>query len=406
MLIGDPHNYSDTTYRQQIAKLDLAILGMYNGWNGGAAATSVNAIKALNPSILLGNYTLMTEVLSTPDSATTTRWNYVNARTGPGGVGNWWAYNAAGAHTDWSGGSFGSWDTNLTLNVTADSNGDKYPQYAAKLDYTQILQGVNWDIWYCDNNFWKPRSDADWDRSGSNDSQDNVTIRNQWRNGQRAYYDQAKISAPSLSLMVNADSDLDGGVYPSGADSFTQYENLLPGAFMEHAIGKDWSVEEWGGWSTMMGWYRALKANLLSPQRVLFDIFMGDPAGTTSADYQSMRYAFASCLMDDGYFSASSDYNEVLWYDEFDLAGTSTTKWLGAAVDGPQTSAWSLGVYRRQFANGIVLCNPKGNGSRTVTVGSGYHRLSGAQAPTVNSGASVTSTVTLADRDGLFLVKD
>lgn len=36
----------------------------------------------------------------------------------------------------------------------------------------------------------------------------------------------------------------------------------------------------------------------------------------------------ASALLEDGYFSASTDYNQIPWYDEFDLAGTASTKWL------------------------------------------------------------------------------
>jgi hypothetical protein len=201
-------------------------------------------------------------------------------------------------------------------------------------------------------------------------------------------------------MMVNADSDLDGSVWPEEADPFTQYKGVIPGAFMEHAMGKDWSAETWAGWSDVMAWYRQLKANLAAPKAILFDAYM--PSKT---DYQYLRYAFASCLMDDGYFSASTNYNEILWFDEFDLAGTSDTKWLGKAVDAPQTAAWQNGVYKRTFEHGMVLVNPKGNGQKTVTIPAGYSRFQGSQAPSVNNGQPATS-VTLADRDGLFLVKD
>jgi hypothetical protein len=62
-------------------------------------------------------------------------------------------------------------------------------------------------------------------------------------------------------------------------------------------------------------------------------------------------------------------------------------------------------VYRRNFEHGTVLVNPKGNGAKTVTIEAGYHRFQGNQAPAVNNGQPVTS-VTLADRDGIFLVKN
>ena len=403
MSIGNPQNYDETTYQQQVARFDMAILGMYNGWHQGGKtpAQAVSQIKSLNPRMLMGNYTLMTELTSsTSNPSTLYAHNKLSSEVGPGGVGNWWAYDAAGIHTDWSGGSFSSWDTNPTLLTTPDANGDRWPQWQAKSDFSLMLSNANFDIWFTDNCFWKPRSDADWNRNGVNDSQDNIAVRNWWRDGQRAYYDTAATAAPGLLLMANVDSDLDGSVFPTTADSFTQFKDVLGAAYMEHTMGMSWSVETWGGWNLVMDWYRQLKTNLLPPQTLLFDIYL---ASTT--DYQAFRYGMATCLMDDGYFSASTNYNQVVWFDEYDLAGTASTKWLGQPIDSPPTSAWQSGVYRRNFTGGAALVNPKGNGSQTVTIGAGYHRIAGGQAPTVNTGAAAT-TVTLQDRDGILLVKD
>ena len=406
MLIGNPHNYDEAPYQQQIAQLDLAILGMYNTWSSGAsmtAAQAVSAIKGYNPNILLGNYTIMTETIKngTVDPATQYKRDKLNSEVGPNGIGDWWAYNAAGNHTDWSGGVYNIWDVNVSLLTTPDSNGDRWPQWTAKQDNTRIMNGAGFDIWYSDNNFWQPRSTYDAARDGVNDDPNNFAVQELLRNGQRAYYDTAKALQPGMILMGNIDNDLDGSTYPSAASPFTQYKDVFGGAFIEHAMGESWSVETWGGWATMMGWYRKAMSNLTAPKHMIVDASMNsDPT-----DYKFLRYAFASVLMDDGHFSASTDYNEVLWYDEFDLAGTADTKWLGVALDPPQTSAWQNGVYRRRFANGMVLVNPKGNGSKTVNVGTGYHRFSGTQDPITNNGAAASS-VTLADRDALFLVKD
>ncbi len=400
MLIGSPQNYDQVSYQQQIAKFDMAVVGMYPGWNksGKSITQAVSEIKARNPNILLANYTIMTEVSNDPANTATVPWqNKLNSEKGPNGIGNWWAYDSAGNHADWSGGQFGTWDTNLTLLTTPDANGDRWPQWKAKNDYQTLYQGRGFDFWFSDNNFWKPRIDNDWNRDGTNDSQNSISVRNWWRDGQRAYYDAAKTVAPSMMMMVNTDNDLDGSVYPSGADQFTQFKNVLGGAYLEHTMGKSWSVETWGGWSMLMSWYRKVKVNLIAPKTILFDAFM-----PSTTDYQSFRYAFASCLMDDGYFSASTDYSQVTWYDEYDLAGTASTKWLGKALDGPQTSPWQNGVYRRNFEHGTVLVNPKGNGAKTVTLEAGYSRFQGTQAPTINNGQPVT-TLTLNDRDGIFL---
>src|SRR6476620_4192420 len=102
MLISSPQTYDEPAYQQQIARLDLAILGMYNRWTGAGSSPSaaVNAIKALNPNILLGNYTIMTEVNTlVSDVSTADLRAKVSAEKGPGGVGDWWAYTADGQHT-------------------------------------------------------------------------------------------------------------------------------------------------------------------------------------------------------------------------------------------------------------------------------------------------------------------
>lgn len=401
MLIGDPHNYGDPVYQAQIARLDVAVLGMYVGWrdNGQSPVQAVAAIKARNPNILLANYTLMTEVSTDPaDTAQAYKRDKLSRERGPSGIGDWWAYDAAGQHTDWSGGAFASWDTNLTLLTTPDANGEHWPQWLARADYQYLLQGVGFDLWYSDNNMWQPRSNADWNRDGIDDSAQGIQARAWWRDGQRAYYDTAKAVAPGMGIMVNADSDLDGSVFPSNADRFDQYRGVVHAAFMEHVMGKDWSVESWGGWAPAMAWYRKLGENLLAPKMVLFDVYL--PA---TNDYRYLRYALASALMGDGYFSASTDYNRIVWFDEYDLAGTGSTHWLGQAVDPPQTTPWQRGVYRRRFEHGIALVNPKGNGTQTVTLPAGYRRFKGNQAPGVNNGQPVTS-LRLADRDGILLL--
>lgn len=101
-----------------------------------------------------------------------------------------------------------------------------------------------------------------------------------------------------------------------------------------------------------------------------------------------------------------------------------STGWLSYGTgpsDPPQVSGspWSQGVYLRRFSGGAILVNPRGNGAKTFTVGSGTgqipasmsrcasHTISGTQAygdTAVNTGATVSGSVTLQDTDALFLV--
>lgn len=401
MLIGNPKNYDDPAYQAQIAKLDYAVLGLYEGWtrNGKKPATVTREIHARNPNIKLANYTIMTEVYQFESGTSTPLRAKLSSEKGANGVGDWWARDKAGNHTDWNNGTYGTYDVNVTLLTRPDANGDRWPQWKARYDYDQLLAGDGFDDWYCDNNFYRPRSDADWNGDGVNDSKDSLTVRNWYRDGQRAYYDKARTIAPNMKLMVNADSDLGSSTANGVTDNFTQFKGVLDYAFLEHAIGKSWSRETWAGFSSTLDWYHRTLKNVRQPGGVLFDAFL-----PSTTDYKSARYSFGLALLDDGMFSLSTDYNKIVWIDEFDVAGTRDTKWLGAAIDGPQTSAYSNGVYRRRFEHGMVLVNPKNNGTRTVTIESGYKRFVGKQAPSVNNGASAT-TVTLGDRDAILLVR-
>jgi hypothetical protein len=145
----------------------------------------------------------------------------------------------------------------------------------------------------------------------------------------------------------------------------------------------------------------------------------GVPASYSPA-WQGARYGIAAALMNNGYYFADNGvYDEETesnrrWFDEFDNGGAGVG-YLGQPVAGaagnPQTAAWSNGVWLRQFKNGIVLWNPKGNGAKTVSVAAlkstsghtGLKHLHGKLNTALNNG-QVVSSVTLQDRDGMILL--
>lgn len=402
--IGSPQNYDEEEYQKQLAKRDLIILGMYNGWNknGKTPLQVIKEIKIKNPNILIGNYTLMTEIPDAWESNVVYR-NKLNTEKGPNGTGNWWAYNSAGKQTDWSNGAWGTHDVNITSFVTPDANGDRWSEWLAKKNYELLFKNVGFDFYFFDNNFWKPRSNADWNRDGKNDDQNDVIVQGWWRAGQRAHYEQLSKISPNLYRVANVDGDLSGNFFPEESQPYNEYKNILHGALMEHIIGKNWSVESWGGWKMMMVRYYELFNNLLEPKMVIFEVY------GRSNDYQTFRYAFTSSLMNDGYFTYSIDenytsYKPLAWFDEYDLAGTSNTKWLGKTIDNPPTKAWQNGVYMRKFENGMAIVNPKGNGSQTIKIERGYKRILGKQDAVINNG-QIADTITLKDRDGIILIK-
>lgn len=141
----------------------------------------------------------------------------------------------------------------------------------------------------------------------------------------------------------------------------------------------------------MMQRYRAVLQNTRQPRIVGFNV-----AGAVG-DYRFFRYAYTSCLLDDGYFSftdKSRGFSSVPWFDEYEYK-------LGRALSAPPDSAWDEGIWRRDFENGVVLVNPTTR-TRTVNVGPGLRRLAAKQDALVNDGSAV-SRLTLRPKDGIVL---
>ncbi len=74
-------------------------------------------------------------------------------------------------------------------------------------------------------------------------------------------------------------------------------------------------------------------------------------------------------------------------------------------IDNVQVYKGSAGILTRQYASGLAILNDS-ESPQSVTVGSGYRKISGTQNPTINNGQPVTSGVVILDaKDGLILLK-
>jgi hypothetical protein len=402
--IGGSKMTADPDYRQALSKHDIVILGMWRNWRGTDAVTGeVLTIRDVvvdikrraaadnNRKMLIGKYTILMESSSDPgNSASTDKWNKLSSEVGPGlSINNdWWARNKNGENTS----SFrNNWNTNVTEHVQRDANGDTWPEWAARRDYEVFFRDIpELDVWYIDNWFYKPRVRADWDGDGDDDDADSETVRRDYRKGLLNGLKRARQLAPDRIFIGNVDGSPQSG---NGMLTEPEYKSQISGLY-EGAMGLSWSQETWGSWESMMQQYQSTLAN--SRDRLLIMTVHGD-----ANDYALMRYGLTSCLMDDGYYYYTAEnirYRSALWFDEYDAD-------LGRAIDPPQFKAWQNGVYRRRFENGVVLVNPKGNGTRTVKPGPGYNRIDGTQDRTVNNGQAADS-VTLAERDGIVLISD
>lgn len=380
MNIGEK-NYHDPEYQASMARLDIVILGFYRGWKSGkvrSISAAVKAIKARNSNILLGQYSVLNETQSNP--ADTALRDVLDAVT----KNHWWLLDSRNHKVQWTK-KYGAWEVNFTQWTKPDAFGTRYPEWRANRDYQVFFnQTVGFDIWYVDNVMRKPRVRADWDGDGLDDDPSSPQIQSVWRRGEVSHWASIRRLSPAIMIIGNPDGDL----------SEPEYKGQLEGAFLEGLMGKPWSIERRAGWKIMMERYRNVKANLRSPAIVGFNVH-----GEVD-DYRFFRYAFASCLMDDGYFSFTDrarGYSSVPWFDEYDIK-------LGRAVDAPPLTAWDNSVFMRRFEDGLVLVNPTRE-TRTVPIGPGYHRFAGMQDSRTNNGQSV-SEIAVPAQDGVVLISD
>jgi len=213
-------------------------------------------------------------------------------------------------------------------------------------------------------------------------------------------------------------------------------------ALYESPMGWSSSHEKWSGWDNMMASYQSLLDNTAAPKFVMLDsacttdgraYVSSDPAVADpirlwyggGAPYAFARYAIASVLMRDGYAALHAiNYSQQspMWIDEYDLAGTAGTGWLGAPLDPTQTAPYQSGVYFRRFQNGAALVNPRSNpgthdNNRTavnVTIPTSlglFKHFQGTQDATTNNGQNLplngsgVPNLTIQPGDGIVLLR-
>ena len=385
--IGGPFNYQDATYQEQLSRLNLSILATWPGLKPGGVPMEqvVKGIKSHNPNSMVFLYINNNELGDR--SVVGGAWDVFRAKMDQM---KWYLYptRTDGAPVS---SAFGATykELNNTLLTAKDSSGKGSVDWITNYVVDTLYKpNPSIDGFFMDNVFWKPRVAGDWNRDGVTEAANSPQAATWLRLGYQRHFELAKSLMPGKYQIGNV---ADWG--EASAD-ISEYKGYAHGGVLEGIVGQSYSPEKWGSWSTMMSWYRKTMAALAEPKLGIFNQH-GD-----LTDYQGFRYGFASCLLDDGYFSFTANgqgYHGVPWFDEYDVK-------LGKAISSPPSAAWKNGVYRRDFEKGIVLVNPRGNGPQIVTIEAGFKRFVGKQAPSVNNGADVTS-ITLKDRDGIVLLR-
>ncbi len=372
------------------AKYNVMIVSSWQGYSGdlpnmGAVMKDIKARSTIGTKLLV--YVNDNETDPWMESALLTK---VAAE-------HWWLYPSGSSGTAVPSAYSGATEANNTTFGNKDANGKSWIEWYTDYRYAAFVSGDSLDApnpyvdgFFMDNFFWTPMVDGDFNLDGTTDSASDPTVQGWYRAGYQHYIQYLKTLWPNGTQLGN------NATWGEATSVLGVYDQLLSGGVLEGYIGDSWSIETWGGFNEMQSWYRKTMDALAPPKLAIF----GDDGAET--DYQGMRYGLASCLMGDAYYyhSYGGGYQPPpLWYDEFNFnLGYPLTTAQGAT----QSGAWSQGVWRRDFDHGIVLVNPKGNGSKTVQLGGTFKKLHGTQAPTLNDGSTVTS-VALGDRDAIIL---
>ncbi len=143
-------SYESAAYQAAMAKLDVVILGFYRGWQNGYAATStlamrkaVQALKSINPKILVGQYTILNQALDDPnDTASLDIQIKIDAA-------DWWLMNAAKRKVQFSREYGPTWEVNVSNWAPQDGNGQRWPEWIAERNYRTSRSSTS-----CSSTMW------------------------------------------------------------------------------------------------------------------------------------------------------------------------------------------------------------------------------------------------------------
>jgi len=317
----------------------------------------------------------------------------------------------------------------VDMSATAgpDSATGLYPAQQAALMLNQMFitgaigppgnAASNLDFVYVDNTsvYNLSAESADWLRNGTQQGSNDATSIAAVTAGKAQLASYWETINPTQGISANTSYAYGteptnvGGMGLDGSNIRGQFSYPMQQFVWETAGGPNSATLTWGSPTLAMAWY---KAQMASAKAGSVAVLTG---GVVPTDAQLVRFTLTMMLMDNGYgiYGMQGPGSDTIdgantstfpVFDEFWGGSLNLGGYLGApsadAQGAVQTSAWSNGVWRRDFENGIALWNASGS-SQTVNLGGTYYHIKGTTS--VNTGAAATS-VTIPASDGLIML--
>ncbi len=425
-----------------VAQYPLIMLGGNSPYSvGGSKLTRDQIVTGLKGQTLSGKnsvkpiviqYENLTEI--NPAAPWAAEW-YTVVNTN-----NWWVYNVGSSGTKTPSQFNAAWNlVNMSHNVPVDGATGLYPyQWAAQYVHDRYITGgglatgtigaqmasSSLDGVLIDNMTIQnlQGNNADWLRNGTSQASTDPTATLAVTAGKAdastkwATIDTTRVICGNTTYAYDTIASGSGGLGLNGSNINGKFAYAMQQFVYGNGTDIPATAFSWGGAATAMTFYKAQMASVQSGSVALVT------GGFRSTDYQLMRAAICSVAMDNGYMLMGGQSN-LGYQDQVDGSNVSTlplcdemwggTQALGGYLGAPlatsqgavQTAAWQNGVWRRDFANGIVLMNMSG-ASQTVTLGGTYYHLRSAYGSQPINNAAAATSVTLAVKDGCILMNN
>lgn len=444
---GSAGRYDNATFQQYASVFDTNVMQWFSGYDTQVSSQSMKTImgniKALNPNTKCFLYLDCTYLTTTngiaslgtamnaflrntySSGALVTQGGLVPPNTSISRIGN----TVPGGPTDGAGRTWNQLCADYTIDYSQNGG-------AAGLAGSGNVANPLVDGYVTDDNQTRSGFAGDWLRNGTTQAAgSNASVNTAIRQGAiqilRFFQSRGK-----SGLLVG------GNVSWFNIDQLTEYIGQLDWVYMENMIGGgNGNNENNSNFANAVATYQRImtlcnstgvgvfnQANLNASGQDFASWNSSTSTGTRSPSWVGARYGHAfNFVMGNAQFfpcgtdpfnsggageSYSTNLNLLRWFD-FYLFNPATgagipistalsfKNCLGPWIDGPQTTPFQLGMYRRRATNGEIWINPKGNGARTATFGRTVKLVNSAQDPAQN-GASITS-FNFGDRDGLMV---
>ncbi|MBI2426328.1 MAG: VCBS repeat-containing protein [Candidatus Kerfeldbacteria bacterium] len=293
----------------------------------------------------------------------------------------WWALEDDGDHVVFWPGQYTIDPTNYASKI----DGERWNTYLPRFLEEEVMSTGYWDGIFFDNIWetasWVNDGNFDFDRDGKID--DAAEIDRAWKEGMTIILRESRERLGDDAILIS-----------NGGNGYMDYLN----GRMFESFPNIWE----GEWKGSMPNYFDLSKNAQEHQLIIVN---GDTLNTGDyTDWQDMRFALTSTLLDDGFFSydwGTEDHTQFWWYDEYDAA-------LGKPINTARnvltnSATVQAGVWRRDFEKGVVFVNSTSSSQKVVLEG-GFERVNGVQDRSVNSG-ELTTSVTIPANDGIILLR-